>query len=87
MYIILYISQEKLEALQATYHKQSSELEDELATVKAFKEELQRYIRELEQNNDDLERTKRSTVTSLEDFEARLNYVSEFLNHLKLINP
>ena len=36
-----------------------SELEDELAQYKGFKEELQKYIRELEQTNDDLERAKR----------------------------
>ena len=40
-------------------HKHSSDLEAELAQVKAYKEELQKYIRELEQSNDDLERAKR----------------------------
>ena len=69
--------QEKLEQQHGTAHKQVSDLESELATVKAFKEELQRYIRELEQSNDDLERAKRSTVVSLEDFEGRLNSAIE----------
>ncbi|KAJ8318484.1 hypothetical protein KUTeg_003575 [Tegillarca granosa] len=61
---------EKLELLQCSSHKSITELQDELAQVSAFKDELQRYIRELEQTNDDLERAKRATVVSLEDFEA-----------------
>ena len=36
-----------------------------------------RYVRELEQQNDDLERAKRSTLASLEDFEGRLNIAIE----------
>ena len=51
--------QEKLEGLQKTSHKKAAELEDELAQVAAYKDELQKYIRELEQANDDLERAKR----------------------------
>lgn len=51
--------QEKLEILQGSSHKQVSLLEDELAQVSAFKDELQKYVRELEQANDDLERAKR----------------------------
>ena len=43
-------------------HKQQTELMDELAQVKAYKDELQKYIRELEQSNDDLERAKRWVV-------------------------
>jgi len=54
-----FIFKEKLEHLQATSHKQSSELQDDLAQVRAYKDELTKYIRELEQTNDDLERTKR----------------------------
>ena len=34
-------------------------------------------MRELEQQNDDLERAKRSTLASLEDFEGRLNIAIE----------
>ncbi|ROT76580.1 putative nuclear distribution protein nudE-like 1-B [Penaeus vannamei] len=49
----------------------------ELTEIKNIKEDLSRYIRELEQANDDLERAKRATVTSLEDFEARLNLAIE----------
>ncbi|XP_067673416.1 nuclear distribution protein nudE homolog 1-like isoform X1 [Haliotis asinina] len=68
---------EKLEVLQGSSHKQVSLLEDELAQVSAFKDELQKYVRELEQANDDLERAKRATVVSLEDFESRLNQAIE----------
>ncbi|CAH1794386.1 unnamed protein product [Owenia fusiformis] len=69
--------QDKLTSTQSTYHHSMTELEDELAQVKAFKDELTKYIRELEQSNDDLERAKRATVTSLEDFELRLNQALE----------
>ncbi|XP_061175807.1 nuclear distribution protein nudE homolog 1-like [Saccostrea echinata] len=68
---------EKIELLQTNSHRQVSNLEDELAQVSAYKDELQRYIRELEQTNDDLERAKRATVVSLEDFEVRLNQAIE----------
>lgn len=68
---------EKLEMSQNNYLRQINELQDELAQIKAIREELQKYIRELEQTNDDLERTKRTTVTSLEDFEHRLNSAIE----------
>lgn len=37
-----------------------STLEDDLAQTRAVRDHLQKYIRELEQANDDLERTKRS---------------------------
>ncbi|XP_030847347.1 nuclear distribution protein nudE-like 1-A [Strongylocentrotus purpuratus] len=68
---------EKLEMSQDNYLRQINELQDELAQIKAIREELQKYIRELEQTNDDLERAKRTTVTSLEDFEHRLNSAIE----------
>lgn len=51
--------QESLEQSQNQYLRQINELEDELAQIKAIKEELDKYIRELEQTNDDLERAKR----------------------------
>ncbi|XP_071813822.1 nuclear distribution protein nudE-like 1 [Apostichopus japonicus] len=68
---------ESLEQSQNQYLRQINELEDELAQIKAIKEELDKYIRELEQTNDDLERAKRTTVVSLEDFEHRLNLAIE----------
>ena len=48
-----------------------------MAEIKGIKEKLHKYVRELEQQNDDLERAKRSTLASLEDFEARLNIAIE----------
>ncbi|XP_059155465.1 nuclear distribution protein nudE homolog 1-like isoform X2 [Physella acuta] len=68
---------EKLQKLQADSHKKITELEDNFAKVEAHKNELQKYIRELEQDNDDLERAKRATIVSLEDFEQRLNQAIE----------
>ncbi|KAK2160804.1 hypothetical protein LSH36_127g18066 [Paralvinella palmiformis] len=68
---------DKFEKQQALSSKQLTELEDELAQVKAHRDELLKYIRSLEQANDDLERAKRATVTSLEDFEMRLNQAIE----------
>ena len=44
---------------QTSSHKQLTELEDELALVAAHRDELLKYIRGLEQSNDDLERAKR----------------------------
>jgi len=68
---------DKLEQCHKEYHFQVTELQTELAEIKAIKDELNKYIRELEQQNDDLERAKRSTIASLEDFEARLNAAIE----------
>ena len=68
---------DKLEQCSREYHHQISELETELAEIKGIKEKLHKYVRELEQQNDDLERAKRSTLASLEDFEARLNIAIE----------
>lgn len=68
---------EKLDKTQHDCYHQISVLEDELKHVKSTRDDLQKYIRELEQLNDDLERAKRATVSSLEDFEARLNQAIE----------
>ncbi|ESO89001.1 hypothetical protein LOTGIDRAFT_209939 [Lottia gigantea] len=67
----------KLESLQSGSHRRICELEDELIQTTHVKDNFQRYIREIEQANDDLERSKRATVVSLEDFEARLNLAIE----------
>lgn len=57
----LYISffQEKLEHQYAQSYKQVSLLEDDLSQTRAIKDQLHKYVRELEQANDDLERAKR----------------------------
>jgi len=67
----------KLEALQFESCDQVNRLEAQLNRVKAERDDMQRYIRELEQINDDLERAKRAALTSLEDFEKRLNETIE----------
>ncbi|XP_038619510.1 nuclear distribution protein nudE homolog 1 [Tachyglossus aculeatus] len=68
---------EKFETQHSEGYRQISSLEDDLAQTKAIKDQLQKYIRELEQANDDLERAKRATIMSLEDFEQRLNQAIE----------
>ncbi|XP_063790438.1 nuclear distribution protein nudE homolog 1 [Pseudophryne corroboree] len=68
---------EKYEEQHAGSYIQISTLESDLSQTKAVQNQLQKYVRELEQANDDLERTKRSTITSLEDFEQRLNQAIE----------
>ncbi|XP_066499168.1 nuclear distribution protein nudE-like 1-B [Hoplias malabaricus] len=68
---------EKLEQQYAQSYKQISMLEDDLGQTRCIKEQLHKYVRELEQANDDLERAKRATITSLEDFEQRLNQAIE----------
>ncbi len=70
---------DNLEQCSREYNHQISELETEteLAEIKGIKERLHKYVQELEQQNDDLERAKRSTLASLEDFEGRLNMAIE----------
>lgn len=68
---------EKLEHQYAQSYKQISMLEDDLGQTSSIKEQLHKYVRELEQSNDDLERAKRATIVSLEDFEQRLNQAIE----------
>merc|ERR1712122_399077 len=68
---------DKLEQCTKEYNYQVTELQTKLAEIKAIKDQFQKYVRELEQQNDDLERAKRSTLASLEDFEGRLNAAIE----------
>lgn len=68
---------EKYETHHSEAHRQISSLEGDLAETTAIRDQLHKYIRELEQANDDLERTKRATIMSLEDFEQRMNQVIE----------
>ncbi|XP_063077688.1 nuclear distribution protein nudE-like 1-A isoform X2 [Engraulis encrasicolus] len=68
---------EKLEHQYSQSYKQISMLEDDLGQTRSIKEQLHKYVRELEQSNDDLERAKRATIVSLEDFEGRLNQAIE----------
>lgn len=55
----LFLVQEKLEQQYAQSYKQISVLEDDLGQTRSIKEQLHKYVRELEQANDDLERAKR----------------------------
>lgn len=68
---------EKYEVQHSEAYRQISNLEGDLAETTAVRDQLQRYIRELEQANDDLERAKRATIMSLENFEQRMNHVIE----------
>ncbi|XP_054724627.1 nuclear distribution protein nudE-like 1 [Uloborus diversus] len=68
---------DKLQKTQHDSQAQIADLEQELVCVTAARDSLQKYIRELEQSNDDLERAKRAAVSSLEDFESRLNQAIE----------
>ncbi|KAG8558245.1 hypothetical protein GDO81_016928 [Engystomops pustulosus] len=67
----------KYEEHHAACYSQICTLENELSQTRAVRDQLQKYIRELEQANDDLERAKRATIISLEDFEQRLNQAIE----------
>lgn len=67
----------KLNELNVSTHKQISQLQEDSAKLKAVKDEMQKYIRELEQKNDDLERTNRCAMFSLGEFESKLNEALE----------
>ncbi|XP_069021555.1 nuclear distribution protein nudE homolog 1-like [Embiotoca jacksoni] len=68
---------DKYETQHSEACRQISSLEGDLAETTAVRDQLHKYIRELEQANDDLERTKRATIMSLEDFEQRMNQAIE----------
>ncbi|KAI5929310.1 Nuclear distribution protein nudE-like 1 [Manis javanica] len=68
---------EKLEHQHAQSYKQVTVLEDDLNQTRVVKEQLQRYVRELEQAKDDLERAQRAAVVSLEESEQRLDEALE----------
>ncbi|XP_047427576.1 nuclear distribution protein nudE homolog 1-B-like [Mugil cephalus] len=68
---------DKYESQHSEACRQISSLEGDLAETTAVRDQLHKYIRELEQANDDLERAKRATIMSLEDFEQRMNQVIE----------
>ncbi|XP_042913184.2 nuclear distribution protein nudE homolog 1-A-like, partial [Parasteatoda tepidariorum] len=54
-----------------------SNMRDELQKMQMAREEMQVYVRKLEQKNDDFERATRASLMSLEDFETRLNQAIE----------
>lgn len=57
--IICVLIQDKLQKTQYDSQIQINDLQEELDRVTATRDDLQKYIRELEQLNDDLERAKR----------------------------
>ncbi|CAL8101217.1 unnamed protein product [Calicophoron daubneyi] len=67
----------RVENSQSHLSTEVTQLQEELTKHKEEREKMHRYIRELEQTNDDLERSKRAAVVSLEDFESRLNQAIE----------
>lgn len=68
---------EKYELQHSENYMQTSTLEAELCQTKSVLDQLRKYIRELEQANDDLERAKRATIMTLEDFEQQMNQAIE----------
>jgi len=67
----------KLLELNRDHENEVAELEGELNEMRSIKEEMDKYVRELEQQNDDLERAKRNTLASLEEFESSMNAAIE----------
>ncbi|XP_061782897.1 nuclear distribution protein nudE-like 1-B [Nerophis lumbriciformis] len=68
---------ERLQHQKCQSQQQISLLEDDVLQTRSIKEQLHKYVRELEQSNDDLERAKRATIVSLDNFEQRLNQAIE----------
>lgn len=68
---------EKPEHEHAQSYKQVTVVEDDLNQTRVVKEQLQKYVRELEQAKDDLERAQRAAVVSLEESEQRLDEALE----------
>ena len=67
----------KLGELNSSTHRQIAALQEEAAKLKVVRDEMSKYIRELEQKNDDLERNNRCCQFSLGEFEAKLNEMLE----------
>jgi chromosome segregation ATPase len=67
----------RLEQSNAEYNAQLSELSSEVASFRRTSDEVNQYVRVLEQKNDDLERANRALGVSIEDFEQKLNCAIE----------
>jgi len=67
----------QLTSLRSETDRQIAALAEDLTSVSKTREDLTNYVREMEQKNDDLERSKRHMISSLEDFEQRLNVALE----------
>ncbi|CAF1364625.1 unnamed protein product [Rotaria magnacalcarata] len=68
---------ERSEQTIKQFDKRLDQLQEELNACKNLNEKLTIYIRELEQTNDDLERSKRTLLDSLSTFETQLNRALE----------
>ena len=62
---------DKLRKSEELSNKTLSQLQEELGRLRHTLDEKCVYVRQLEQINDDLERSQRATVTSLAEFEGR----------------
>lgn len=67
----------RYESTTASQNRQLTSLQEELNSLRSEKTQQQLYIRQLEQTNDDLERSKRTALASVEDFENSLNKLIE----------
>jgi len=67
----------RLENQTMTEARQHGEMSTELAALKTQIDDFKKHIRQLEQKNDDLERTNRANTVSIEDFEIKLNNAIE----------
>nr|CDS18994.1 nuclear distribution protein nude 1 [Echinococcus granulosus] len=70
-------SNDKHDILVGKLNRQVTNLQEEVNTLKAEVFQQKQYIRQLEQVNDDLERSNRNALASVEDTEDRLNQVLE----------
>ncbi|KAM3186758.1 hypothetical protein ACTXT7_003677 [Hymenolepis weldensis] len=70
-------SNEKHDALVSRLNRQVTSLQEEVNNLKTEAAQRKDYIRQLEQTNDDLERSNRNALASVGDIEDRLNQVLE----------
>lgn len=67
------INQGRMDQMNAEYNAQLAELTEEVSQFRKTSDEVNSYVRVLEQKNDDLERSHRAAAVSIEDFEQKLN--------------
>jgi len=69
--------QKRLDIQNQNETRQHDDTMKEIASFKKQVDELKRYVRQLEQDNDKLERSYRASQASIDDFETKLNGVIE----------
>ncbi|ODN06136.1 Nuclear distribution protein nudE-like 1 [Orchesella cincta] len=67
----------RLEQMNAEHNARMAEWSAEVTSFRKTGDEINTYVRELEQKNDDLERANRAAAMSIEDFEVKLNLAIE----------